>query len=213
MRRTLYVLTLSLLLGACGAPDEPAVSLYLAIQRGDIEQVERHIYWKSDLNAAFPNGRYPIHDAADKGRMIIVKLLLENQVELEKRDRAGRTPLELAILAGRTQLAEVLIKAGAKHEATPLLLLAARHDSEDRDIVRFLVELGADLDSKDTTGDTPLIIATRRGNHRLVHHLVENGANVNTRNSKGESPLDVASTVGALQIEQLLLRNGAERRE
>jgi len=212
LRSTLIILSLALLLQGCGAPDKPTVSLYLAVQRGDIEQVERHIYWGTDLNSAFPNGRYPIHDAADIGRIILLKELIGNGAQLDVVDSAGRTAIDLAILSGRTQAAEVLVAAGAGYDASQLLLLAAQNDATDRDIVRFLATHGANLEATDEQGNTPLIIATSRGNHRLVHHLVEQGAPINTRNTEGRSALDVASDIGATEIESFLLRNGAVRK-
>jgi len=205
---TLVLLPL-LLLGGCSAPDEPTVPLYAAVQRGDIDQLERHIYWDTDINQPFPSGRYPLHDAAEKGRIIMLGMLIRNGAELEANDAAGRTALDLAVLNGRTQAAEVLIKAGARLDSSSLLLEAALRGVEDRDIVRFLKSQGADLDATDEQGNTALMIATSRGNHRLAHHLVEQGADLQLRNEDGQSALDIASERGALEIQEFLLRNGA----
>jgi len=203
------LLALGSLLGGCGGPDEPTVSWYLAVQRGDIAQVERHIHWNTDINQPFPSGRYPLHEAADKGRIILLKLLLKNQADIDVKDAAGRTPLDLAILNGRTQASEILIREGAHYDPSEQLLLAAKGDAEDRDIVRFLKEHGANLEATDENGDTALLIAIGRNNNRLVHHLVEQGADVDVRNRQGTSALQLSVEIGALEIYQLLIRNGA----
>lgn len=209
MRFRLLLLALPLLLiSACGAPDKPSVSLYLAIQRADIDQVERHLYWGTPIDQAFPSGRYPLHDAAAQGRVVLIRLLLKHGAEIGPRDSDGMTPLQLAVLEGRTQAAEVLFEAGAELDPSTLLLLAAQRDSKDRDVVRFLKGHGADMNATDGQGDSALLIATRHGNHRLVHHLVEQGAEVNLRNLAGQTALDLATAGQFREIRQFLLRYG-----
>lgn len=206
------VVAFSALLVSCGRPAEPTISWYLAIQRGDIDQVERHIYWGTDINTPFPSGRYPLHEAAVKGRIILLDMLIDAGARVDVKDGTGRSALDLAILNGRIQAAWVLIRADAQHDPSQLLLLAAKRDVEDRDVVAFLKELGADMNATDENGDTALLIAISRNNNRLVNHLVEHGVDVNLPNREGRSPLRVAQDQGALEIQQLLLRNGATLR-
>jgi len=208
-RRTLIVALLALAMGACSQLEEPTVSWYLAVVRGDIEQVERHVHWGTDINTPFPSGSYPIHEAAEKGRVILLKLLLDNDAELDVQNNAGLTPLELAVLSGRTQAATVLLRANAQLDASSTLLIAAARDIEDRDVVRFLRAQGADFEATDELGNTPLMLAVSRQNHRLAHHLVEHGAKVNTANKAGKTPLALAEEVGATEIIRFLQRNGA----
>jgi len=205
----LPLVLLSLLLGGCSAPDEPTISLYTAVQRGDIDQLERHIHWGSKVDAPLPDGSYPLHVAAALGRTVMLKMLLKQGVQLDPRDRNGRTPLELAFLNGRIQTAEVLIKAGAAFDPSKLLLMSAQANVTDRDIVRFLQQRGANLETRDEAGNTPLLIAAQHGNHRLIHHLVEYGADVNARNQAGESALDLVRRQDLPEVEKFLLRNGA----
>lgn len=198
-----------LLIGGCGAPDQPSVSLYTAIERGDIDQLDRHLHWKTDVNTPLPGGSYPLHETARLGQLVMVKMLLDAGVELEVRDAAGRTPLEIAMLNGRTQTAKTLIDAGAEFDPSGLLLLCAQQNVTDRDVVRFLRQRGADLEARDEEGLTPLLIAARHGNHRLIHHLIEYGANVNTLGPDGESALELVRRQNLPEVERFLLRNGA----
>ena len=198
-----------LLLGGCGKPDRPSVSLFLAVQRGDLDQLERHIYWDSDINAQLPNGLYPLHVAAEKGKIILVRTLLENAAQIDQPSADGKTALELAILAGRTQVAEELLSKGAELDASKLLLKAAKAEVTDRDIVRILIERGANTEQRDEDGDTPLMIAIRQDNHRLATHLVGRGADVNARGKDDRSALTVAKTLGFGELVSLLQRQGA----
>ena len=72
------------------------------------------------------------------------------------------------------------------------------------------MEQGADLETRDAEGDTPLLIAVQRGNHRLARHLINHGADVNTRNTAGQTVLQIANNLGLGDIAQLLVRNGAQ---
>jgi len=197
------------LLTACSEPDRPSVALYLAVQRGDLDQLERHIHWGTDINEILPNGQHPLHTAADKGRIIMVKTLLEHGADIDRSTADGDSALDLAILSGRTQVAEVLLDQGARLDASALLLKAAATGVTDRDTVRFLTERGADLERRDTSGDTPLLIAIRQDNHRLAAHLVNRGADVNAQTADGRSALSLARQLQLPELISLLQRQGA----
>jgi len=197
------------LLAACSEPDRPSVALYLAVQRGDLDQLERHIHWGTDINAILPSGQCPLHTAADKGRIIMVKTLLEHGADIDRTTADGDSALDLAILSGRTQVAEVLLDQGARLDASALLLKAAAIGVTDRDTVRFLTENGADLEQRDAAGDTPLLIAIRQDNHRLATHLVGRGADVNAETADGRSALALAQKLQLSELISLLQRQGA----
>ena len=56
-------------------------------------------------------------------------------------------------------------------------------------LVRLLVARGADLDAKDTSGTTPLLMAAGFLRARAVNTLLALGANVNAKDASGISPL------------------------
>lgn len=203
------LVALSLMLFACSEPDRPSISLYLALQRGDIDQLERHIHWGTDINEFDPDGRRPLHVAAENGRVIVVKLLLKHGAEVNAPDKANRTAIERAVLAGRTQIADLLLRQGAKLNVNTLLLDAARQGVQDRDVVRWLIAKGADIEFRGTDGDTALLAAIRLDNHRLVRHLIDQGANVNVQDAEGTSALALARELGFGEIARWLRRYGA----
>lgn len=207
--RKLIILTLTLLLAACGEPDHPSIPLYLALQRGDIDQLERHMYWGTDMEALNPDGQRPLHVASAKGNVVMARKLLEHGVKVDAKNKAGDTALQIALLAGRTQVADVLLAHGASLDADALLLRAARQGTPDRDVVRYLVEHGADTEARDPAGDTALLIAVRNGNLRLARHLVDNGADVNVRDADGQSALHLAVQRQEPEVASLLRRYGA----
>ncbi len=206
---TIPALTLLLLLSACSEPDRPTLALYPAIERGDIAQIERHIQWGTDLNQANPDGRTPLHVAAKAGRWVVVKLLLKHGADINALDSEGRTPLYNAVMAGRTQVAEMLIKRGAKFDSDQLLLEAVSNRIVDRDVFRFLLHQGADINVVTEQGETPLHIAVKRGYRVISKILIGNGADINARDAAGHTPLWYAIEHGNHDIADLLKRNGA----
>ncbi len=201
-------LILLLLLTACGEPDRPSLALYPAIERGDIAQIERHIKWGADLNQTNPDGSMPLHVAAKAGRWVVVKLLLKHGADIDILDREGHTPLYNAVMAGRTQVAEMLIKQGAKFDSNRLLQEAVSNQIADRDVYKFLIHQGADINLVTEEGDTPLHIAVKKSDRVVSKILIRNGADINARDAAGHTPLWYATGRNS-DISALLKRNGA----
>ncbi|HHH39741.1 MAG TPA: ankyrin repeat domain-containing protein [Sedimenticola sp.] len=210
MKPTPLLLLLALLtLVACSEPDRPTIGLYPAIHRGDIDQIERQIYWGADINQEDADGRRPLHVAAEQGRYVIVRILLDNGAAIDAEDSRGHTPLESALFAGRTRVAELLIQRGAKFDPDRLLDEVVRAGLKDRDTIALLVRQGADPDHLSSDGFTPLTRAVSQNNRVLAKHLIAQGADVNRPDANGETPLAIALRQGYDAIERLLKRNGA----
>jgi ankyrin repeat protein len=208
--KTLFGLVLALLaISGCAEPDRPTVSLYRAVHAGDIDQLERHLYWGSDINVPGADGDMPLHVASRRGRLVIARLLLDSGAEVDALNRDGRTPLYVALMKGRTQLADLLVERGAQLKPDWLLLEVARNGVADRDVIRFLVDKGGDIDNRDPNGETALHIAVRGGERAVAQYLIRQGADVNALSGSGETPLDLAIQQGETYIARLLERNGA----
>ena len=75
----------------------------------------------------------------------------------------------------------------------------------DLEIVKLLVESGADIDAKDNDGWTALMRASWRGYSEIVQYLVEIGADINIKNEDGKTALDLADTE---EIKEILRKAG-----
>lgn len=89
-------------------------------------------------------------------------------------------------------------------------LLMVEADSGNIQKVRDLLALGADPNTSDERGVTPLMFAVQSGNFDLVELLVEKGANVNASPKNGNTALHAAVMAANDSIAELLIRNGAE---
>ena len=177
---------------------------------GDIDQLERHIYWKSDLNAINAAGNSPLHESAIAGRIVMARLLLKNGANINDTNQQGKTALQLALENGKTELAEVLVKQfKADFDPTALLFRILENQVSHRDVIAFLVQNGADLAAYDENGQTPLTLAVLNGSRLQTKHLVNNQADVNLANRDGLRPLTIATTNNATDIVRLLENHGA----
>jgi len=193
----------------CSDPDRPTIAFHLALQRGDIDQIERHIFWSADVNQPGPDGQRPLHVAADKGRLIVTELLFEHGAHIEGKDGNGNTPLHTAVMSGRTQVAELLLNNGAVFHSDQLLADSIRNSITDRDVIKFLLQKGADINHISPQGVTPLLEAINQGNRVLVKLLIANGSDVNQAGGSGLTPLQLANQNQDQSIIRLLRKNGA----
>jgi ankyrin repeat protein len=193
----------------CSRPDPPTIPLYLALQRADIDQIDRHIYHGANIDAEDPDGRRPLHVAAASGKLTVAELLLKHGADINAPDRQGHSPLHVALLTGRTQVADMFIRKGAVFEPDELLREATLGGVSDRDVVDFLVRRGADVDHRGPDGRTPLIIAIENDDRLMTKLLLSRGADVNLQDAAGRRPLAVATPLGNQAIIRLLRKNGA----
>ena len=70
-----------------------------------------------------------------------------------------------------------------------------------------IIETGnVDLESTDFNGNTPLLIASKNGNKKMVELLVENGANIEHYNNNRQNAFDIAIFNNNTQIAIYLLK-------
>ncbi|KAM0351519.1 hypothetical protein ACHAPU_002524 [Fusarium lateritium] len=80
---------------------------------------------------------------------------------------------------------------------TPLMAFAAQLPEDDDykagpEIIKALIDYGAQVNARNRAGETSLHIAVRCGHKLAVKQLVESGANVHARDAAGRSVLEVA---------------------
>jgi ankyrin repeat protein len=155
-----------------------------------------------------------ILEAARAGETDRVEALLEVSPELVNvRDGEGRTPLQLAVLGGYAELAELLLDRGGDLSAadawnyTPLHHAAYEGDAE---LVALLLARGADVVARDVRGRQPLYLAVNWGRDvEAVELLIAAGADVNDRTPRGEEILLSTLYYGSPEIIDALLAAGA----
>ena len=91
-----------------------------------------------------------------------------------------------------------------------LLMCASVHGRKD--IMRFLIFRGCNVNQKNNLGWTALMFASQSGNVETVQLLLENGANINDCNKVGSTSLVLAAMKdGCKDVQDLLIKSGANK--
>jgi len=149
----------------------------------------------------------------DTGR--VLRVLTEDPTAANAEDKcdAGIRPLLLAAASGFTQVAEMLIDAGASlesaHAANGLTPLIAAAGGLHVDLVQLLIRRGAELDRPEFRNWTALSFAAQSGHPDIVSALVAAGADLSWRTLTGLTPWMIAKGAEQPDICQLLVDAGA----
>ena len=115
-------------------------------------------------------------DAAERGDLATVTLLLDKGVNLNTKDGWSGTPIKYAAVNGHTEIVALLLQRGAginsrsTLDRTPLMYAANQGRDET---VKFLLDKGADLSLKDDEGNTALMLAVERRHYSTASIIEE----------------------------------------
>jgi ankyrin repeat protein len=125
-----------------------------------------------------------------------------------------------------TQIEEQLLKQimTSKEQGIGFELQLLNAAEEGRyEVVKLLLEQGANLYTENKYGKTPnrisvkiqdrafpLHLAAQRRQYEIVKLLIENGANLDTENKNGNTPLHLAAFERRYEIVKLLIEKGAD---
>jgi ankyrin repeat protein len=120
---------------------------------------------------------------------------------VEERNEQGQTALFDAALFGLGQVIKVLAARGASVDVKDNTGRTPIFRARDRDTLRTLVELGADINAQDLNGETPLHVwAGANGSLGAVEALLQAGASSRVRSTRGETAEEVARRAGNPRI-------------
>ena len=180
-----------------------------------------------------------IHDAAERGDLAGIKVLLRYDADLVNEvDEEDYTPLHVAVIDDRVPVVLYLLERGADTSLvnadgfTPLQHAAffqkkasaytiIRHTRKcdmhsaamlgDAVLVRKLLDVDPRLvNEPDINGDTPLWQAAHFGFADVAQVLIDKGADVNAAGPANHCPLRRAIAKGHTNVVKLLLDNGAD---
>lgn len=177
-------------IGSPGQHREERISLLIRHGNPNVDrdiQNQLKYLWFSEEETNKPTdlppeeGETPLHVAVRNGNLSKAQELAENPENIEAFDGRGMTPLHTATARGGSEILDILAKKCRNIE----------------------------IQCKDYTKDTPLILAARRGKVTSISVLLDNGAAIEGRNDGDYTPLMCASYECHASAVEVLLQRGA----
>ena len=181
-------------------PQQDAAQLRAAALSGDVALAQWQLSTPCDeswplAEASDTYGENSLHLAARNGHAAVLALM--SGVDVNRRSKAGATPLWLACFHGHKQVAQLLLERGAQperlHGLTGSAPLAASAAQGHLPLVQLLVlESNAEIDRPNRNGRTALWSAAFEGHASVVQFLLDRGAAPAPKSKAGWTPFSAA---------------------
>lgn len=181
MKKLILITCMTTLLAAIPAQ---ATELTDAIDNGNQPKAESLIKNGADVNTKDYLGFTPLHIAAYRGDVKIIKLLLAKGADIKSKDTANTSG--------------------------PLFQAVTVKNDKNVAAAQLLIDAGADINEKNIGGYTPLHTAASDGSIEIVKILVAKGVNINAKANNGDTPLSMASRNGQKKVVTYLKSKGAK---
>lgn len=147
----------------------------------------------SNIEQADAKGRRPIHVAASRNDVHMIRLLLQSNVQVNAtRESDAWNALHFAAEANAFQATTFLLQLGFQANACANNLATTLHIAcwnNSVSVVQALISAKAALDQPMERGWTPLAIAAKNGSETTVVSLLKSGAAVNPKSADSPAPL------------------------
>jgi len=168
------------------------------------------------FHALKKSGAAPLYYAALCGFHDLAQhLIVKNLQDVNAEGGYYLRPLVAALAGRHFRTAELLHYNGANLDVQGQCMRFPLHSAAyygDLEVVQKLIEFGADIDSEDEDGRTPLYQLSE-GVHlkdpTVVRLLLDRGVDVNARANDGSTALHRAAVWGAIKVARMLLEHGA----
>ncbi len=174
-----------------------------ASYKGNDKMVRLLLEKGADPNACIGEyGWTPLMYASKYGNFSIVKQLVEGGADIDAIDSDGRNAVRYAGDKGYQHIVDYL-----NSKATPDLISAAYHG--ETEVVKILIENGADINERNSRGMTALMGAAINGHTESIIYLLENGSKIDMSGTLGTA-LMIAIRQGKTDTANLLIARGAD---
>ncbi|XP_067652901.1 ankyrin repeat domain-containing protein 50-like [Haliotis asinina] len=167
-----------------------------------------------DINSRGNGSRTPVMDAAWKGDRNMVKLLLDRGANVSLVDETGDNVLHFACIGGNLETVKLIlsqdvidINSRGNGSRTPVMDAAWKGD---RNMVKLLLDRGANVSLVDETGDNVLHFACIGGDLKTVKLILSlNVIGINSRGCGSRTSVMEAALKGHQDVVNFLVGRGA----
>jgi ankyrin repeat protein len=212
INKALQIVVWAVLIACQAAHAQTLDDLLKAVEEGDIKRTAFYLDRGLDPNSSDKDGNTILMIASRQGHADLASNLIARKASLTRQTRHGDTALLMASLGGHLDVVKLLVSAGApvqgKQGWQPIHYAAFNGAT---DVVRYLLQHGAQKNALAPNSYTPLMLATRNGHAETVSALLSEGADVTQRGMNGETALDIALRRNEPALVDLLKRAGGAK--
>ncbi|MCR4953843.1 MAG: ankyrin repeat domain-containing protein [Treponema sp.] len=175
-------------------------AFHAASSNGASEEILKKLYDAgADLNARNEDGATPLLYAVNEGHEYQIKFYISKNADIYATDKEKNSPLSRAFEKTSDGSNDAILKILVTNRNintrdtdgnTPLYIAVTRKASMD--CLEYLINCGADLDTRNYAGDTILHEVVRQDYRPAGELLIAKGANIFATNADGYSPLRIA---------------------
>ena len=154
-----------------------------------------------------------LQSAIKMNNLELVKILVEKGAKINVKPSSGDYPILLAVFNEFWTIFDFLVKKGADlnvKSSSGFYLLHHLVFSDNINMIRYIMDFPINVNVKaEESEQTPLLLAVRYRDKKIVQVLLENGGDLNSTNITGCNPLITAVNDNKIEIVELLLEFGA----
>jgi ankyrin repeat protein len=193
--------------------------LHYFSQLNDLDMIKFLLDRNANVNILNNNNNTPIFWAVQKNNFEITKVLIDSGADIYIKDINGNTLLhEAAKIKNGDNLISLFIKKinvnmKNKNNDTPLHLLFDKSDLIKK--IKFFLKNGADINTINNDGNTPLHILTKsyeryhNNNKEVIFLLINNNkkVNINIKNNEGKTPIHYIIEKCNIELLEFIIKN------
>lgn len=203
----------------CVADEDELTPIHLAARKGShrvldmcFQKAKDHGY-STEVILGFidEENSTPLHAAIDGGFIKVVEVLLKHGADPTVKKENQIPPFLMACSQGKLEMIEAMLKSNNSEAIScrdvygQTCLHHCAHAIDSTHIISFLINQGAEVDTVDNKGQSPLMTSVVAGSTSGVTTLLERGADIVLKDNEGKNALHHAVIRKKRKIVHMLL--------